>query len=68
MDIQPVFNKYKVVTYMCQYFSKTKGQYSKPMKEAAKEAFENNMHYHETMKTIAKAYLNNRECFCRRDS
>ena len=53
---------------MCQYFSKTKDQYSKAMKEAAKEAFENNMHYHETMKTIAKAYLNNRECFCRRDS
>ena len=56
MDIQPVFNKYKVVTYMCQYFSKTKDQYSKAMKEAAKEAFENNMHYHETIKTIAKAY------------
>ena len=23
MDIQPVFNEYKAVTYMCQYFSKT---------------------------------------------
>ena len=32
------------------------------MKQAAKEAFENNMHHHDTMKTIAKAYLSNREC------
>ena len=25
MDMQFVFNEYKLVTYMCQYFSKTKG-------------------------------------------
>ena len=31
------------------------------MKQAAKEAFENNMHHHDTMKTIAKAYLGSRE-------
>ena len=33
------------------------------MKQDAKEAYENNMHHHDTMKTIAKAYLNSRECF-----
>ena len=32
------------------------------MKQAAKEAFENNMHHHDTMKTIAKAYLSSQEC------
>ena len=32
------------------------------MKQAAKEAFENNMHHQDTMKTIAKAYLSNRQC------
>ena len=32
------------------------------MKQAAKEAFENKLHHHDTMKTIAKAYLSNREC------
>ena len=32
------------------------------MKEAAKEAYENNMHHHDTMKTTAKVYLNSREC------
>ena len=26
MDIQPFFNEYKAVTYMCQSFSKTKDQ------------------------------------------
>ena len=62
IDIQPVFNDYKVVTYMCQYFSKTEDQCPQAMKQAAKEAYENNMHHHDTMKTIAKAYVNSREC------
>ena len=62
MDMQPVFNEYKAVAYMCQYFSKTEDQCSQTMKQTAKEAFENNMHHHDTMKTIAKAYLSNREC------
>ena len=62
MDIQHVFNEYKVVAYMCQYFSKTEDRCSQTMKQAAKEAFENNMHHHDTMKAIANAYLSNREC------
>ena len=49
---------------MFQHFSKTENQCSQAMKQAAKEAFENNMHHHDTMKTIAKAYL----VFCTRDS
>ena len=32
------------------------------MKQTAKEIFEHNMHHHDTMKTISKAYLSNREC------
>ena len=31
------------------------------MKQAAKEAFKSNMHHHETIKAIAKAYLCNCE-------
>ena len=60
MDIQPTFNEYKVVTYICQYFSKSEDHCSQAMKQAAKEVFENNMHHHDTMKAIAKAYLSNR--------
>ena len=44
------------------YFSKTEDRCPQAMKQTAKEAFENNMHHHDTMKTIAKAYLNNHEC------
>ena len=62
MDIQPVFNEYKAVTYMCQYFSKTENRCSQAMKQAAKEVFGNNMHHHDTLKTIAKTYLSNKEC------
>ena len=62
LDIQPVFNEYKAVTYMCPYFPKAEDGYSQAMKQVAKEAFENNMHHHDTMETIAKAYLSNQEC------
>ena len=62
MDIQPVFNEYNAVTYMCQYFSKTEDWCSQAMKQRAKEAFENNMHHHDTMKTITKADLSNQQC------
>ena len=61
MDIQTVVNEYKAVTYMCQCFSKTEDRCSVARKQAAKEAFENNMHHRDTMKTIAKACLSNRE-------
>ena len=65
MDIQLVFNEYKAAEYMCKYFSKTEDQRSQATKQAAKKALENNMHHHDTMKTIAKVYLSNlsnREC------
>ena len=45
--------------------SKAEGQCSQAMKQAAREAIENNMHHYDTMKTIAKAYLSNRECHVR---
>ena len=39
IDIQPVFDEYKAVTYLCHYFSKTEDRCSQVMKQAAKEAF-----------------------------
>ena len=33
------------------------------MKQAPKEAFENNMHHHDTMKAIVKAYLSSQQCY-----
>ena len=54
MHRQLVFNEYKAVTYICQYFSKTEDQCTQAMKQAAKEVFENNMHHHDTMKQLRK--------------
>ena len=63
MDIQPAFNEYKAVTYVCQYFSKTEDRCSQAMKHVGKEALRTTcINHHDTIKTIAKAYLSNREC------
>ena len=61
IDIQLVFDKYKTVTYIYQYFPKTEDQFSMAMKQAAKEAFKNNMHHNDTIKAIAIVYSSNRE-------
>ena len=50
MDIQPAFNEYKAVAYMC-----SKNKCSFTIKQAAQEAFN-------TMKNILKTYTSNREC------
>ena len=60
IDIQPVFNCYKVVTYMCAYFSKSEDETSEAMKQAAKEAITINKSKVEQIK--ARAYATKREC------
>ena len=37
IDIQPVFNHYKAITYMCAYFSETEDETSATMKQTARE-------------------------------
>ena len=61
MHIQPVSNEYKAVTYMNQHFSKTEDQWWQAMSQAVMKPSENTIRYHDTMKIIAKAYLNNQE-------
>ena len=62
IDIQPVFNHYKAVTYMCAYFSKSEDETSEAMKQAAKEAFQSNKTNIEQMRSVARAYATKREC------
>ena len=38
IDIQPVFNYYKAVTYMCSYLSKQEDECSQAMKQALQES------------------------------
>ena len=62
MDIQPVFNEFKAITYMCKYLSKSEDECSKAMKQALVDARETNLGKFEEMISIAKAYASNREC------
>ena len=57
MDIGSVFNEHKAVTYICQYSLETQGQCSQAMKQAGKQAFENNIYPHKSMKAFARDYL-----------
>ena len=40
IDIRPVLNHCKVVTYTCAYFYKADNETSKTMKQVAKEAYQ----------------------------
>ena len=62
MDIQVVFNEYKAVVDMCQYFPKADGRCSYAMKQVATETFKNNMNHHDTIQSTAKNYSSNQEC------
>ena len=61
MDIQPVFNHYKAVAYMCAYLSKSENECSVAMKQAVRDACEKELNNYEQMKSVAKAYVNKRE-------
>lgn len=41
IDLQPVFNHYKAITYMCKYLSKSEDECSRAMKQALLESREN---------------------------
>ncbi|XP_066911415.1 uncharacterized protein [Clytia hemisphaerica] len=62
IDLQPVFNHYKAVQYMCAYFSKNETSSSNAMKEALAECKELDKDKFETMRKLAQAYSDNREC------
>ena len=60
IDIQPVFNYYKAVSYMCSYFSKTENESSAAMKKAAEES--ESLNLQERMRKLALVFLSHRQC------
>ena len=62
IDIQPVFNHYRAVAYMCTYLSKSEDECSKAMSQALKEAFEDKLDNYRQMKSVAQTYINKTEC------
>ena len=61
MDIQPVFNYYKAITYMCSYMLKQEDECSQAMKQAVKESAESQLDSYQQMNTVAHAYATKRE-------
>ena len=61
IDIQPVFNYYKAVSYMCSYFSKSETESSLAMKKALEESCD--LDFKDRMKKVAIAFLSHKKQF-----
>ena len=61
VDLQPVFNHYKCLTYVCSYFSKDETECSQAITNAAKEARSSNLTVKESLRKIGAAFLSTRE-------
>ena len=63
IDMQPVFDYYIAVTYMCSHLSKQEDECSESMKQAFKESLQKEAGSYEQMKSVAHAYASKCECF-----
>ena len=61
VDLQPVFNHYKCVTYVCSYFTKDETECSHAIVQAAKEATALNLPVRDSLRKIGAAFLSTRE-------
>ena len=61
VDLQPVFDHYKCITYVCSYFTKDETRCSQAIMNAAKEAKAGNMEIREGLRKIGAAFLSSRE-------
>ena len=59
--MQPVFNHYKCITYVCSYFTKDETECSQAITNAAKEAKVASMNIRDGLKKIGAAFLSTRE-------
>ncbi|RUA05461.1 MAG: hypothetical protein DSY43_04560, partial [Gammaproteobacteria bacterium] len=61
VDLQPVFNHYKCITYVCSYFTKDETECSQAIMNAAKEAKQENLNVKDGLRKIGAAFLSTRE-------
>ena len=61
VDLQPVFNHYKCVTYVCSYFTKDETECSQAIVNAAKEAKASNLKIRDSLRKVGAAFLSSRE-------
>ena len=56
VDLQPVFNHYKCITYVCSYFTKDETECSQAIMNAAKEAKDGNISIRDGLRKIGTAF------------
>lgn len=61
VDLQPVFDHYKCVTYVCSYFTKIETECSRAILSAAKEAKASELNIRDTLRKIGASFLSTRE-------
>ena len=61
IDIQPVFNHHRCVTYLCSYLSKSETHCSEAIQIAAKEARRENLSIVESLRKIGAAFLSSKK-------
>lgn len=61
VDLQPVFDHYKCITYICSYFTKDETDCSQAIMNAAKEANAGNMNIRDDFRKMGAAFLSTRE-------
>lgn len=61
VDLQPVFDHYKCITYVCSYFTKDETECSQAIMTAAKESKAGNLSIREGLTKIGAALLSSRE-------
>ena len=61
LDLQPVFNHYKCITYACLYFTKDETECSQAIMNASKQAREINLNVRDVLRKIGAAFLPSRE-------
>ena len=59
--MQPVFNHYKFITYVCSYFTRDETECSQAIMNAAKEARESKFNVKDELIKIGAAFLSTRE-------
>ena len=61
VDLQPVFNHYKCITYVCSYYTKDETECSQTITNAAKEARNYNLSVRDSLRKVGAAFLSTRE-------
>ena len=61
VDLQPVFNHYKCITYVCSYFTKDETECPQAITNTAKEARNSNLSVRDSLRKVGAAFLSTRE-------